>query len=138
MTGRCGWWWPIEDPGVANWLDTAGHSEGPIILRCVRTDTAPVPTTRLVSFDRLAEELPSGHPTGLTERAGRGHRHSPEGRKQAVRPMSLDVDRIEQDARIRTGPGDPGGDRDRKGLEQPANSTDLGDGPTDARFDVRR
>jgi hypothetical protein len=49
-----------HDPGVANWLDTAGHSEGPIILRCVRTDTAPVPTTRVVPFDRLAEELPSG------------------------------------------------------------------------------
>ena len=32
-----------HDPGVANWLDTAGHSEGPIILRCVRTETAPVP-----------------------------------------------------------------------------------------------
>ena len=37
-----------EDPGVANWLDTAGHSEGPIILRCVRTESAPVPTTRVV------------------------------------------------------------------------------------------
>ena len=49
-----------QDPGVANWLDTAGHSEGPIILRCVRTDTAPVPTTRLVPFDRLDEELPTG------------------------------------------------------------------------------
>ncbi|HWD50751.1 MAG TPA: DUF1214 domain-containing protein [Acidimicrobiales bacterium] len=49
-----------RDPGVANWLDTAGHSEGPIILRCVRTDTAPVPATRLVPFDRLAEELPPG------------------------------------------------------------------------------
>ena len=49
-----------QDPGVANWLDTAGHSEGPIILRCVRTDTAPVPTTRLVPFDGLAEALPPG------------------------------------------------------------------------------
>jgi hypothetical protein len=49
-----------EDPGVANWLDTAGHSEGPIILRCVRTETAPVPTTTVVPFDRLADELPSG------------------------------------------------------------------------------
>ena len=39
-----------EDPGVANWLDTAGHSEGPVILRCVRTETAPVPTTRVVPF----------------------------------------------------------------------------------------
>jgi hypothetical protein len=49
-----------EDPGVANWLDTAGHSEGPIILRCVRTETAPVPTTKVVPFDRLAEALPPG------------------------------------------------------------------------------
>ncbi len=27
-----------EDPGIANWLDTAGHSAGPVILRCVRTE----------------------------------------------------------------------------------------------------
>ncbi len=47
-----------QDPGFANWLDTAGHSEGPIILRCVRTETAPVPITKVVSFDRLAEEQP--------------------------------------------------------------------------------
>jgi hypothetical protein len=49
-----------HDPGVANWLDTAGHGEGPIILRCVRTDTAPVPTTKVVPFDRLDDELPPG------------------------------------------------------------------------------
>jgi hypothetical protein len=49
-----------RDPGVANWLDTAGHSEGPIILRCVRTESAPVPTTRLVPFDQLDDALPPG------------------------------------------------------------------------------
>jgi hypothetical protein len=49
-----------EDPGVANWLDTAGHSEGPIILRCVRTETAPVPTTRVVPFADVAATLPAG------------------------------------------------------------------------------
>ena len=48
-----------EDPGVANWLDTARHGEGPIILRCVRTETAPVPTTRVVRFDDVASSLPS-------------------------------------------------------------------------------
>ncbi|MBW0018523.1 MAG: hypothetical protein JO236_13400 [Mycobacterium sp.] len=48
-----------EDPGVANWLDTAGHSNGPIILRCVRTQTAPTPSTRLVPFDEIDAELPS-------------------------------------------------------------------------------
>ena len=47
------------DPGVANWLDTAGHSNGPIILRCVRTKTAPTPTTRIVPFEQVAAELPS-------------------------------------------------------------------------------
>ncbi len=46
------------DPGVANWLDTAGHSNGPIILRCVRTKTAPTPTTRVVPFDDIHAELP--------------------------------------------------------------------------------
>jgi hypothetical protein len=59
-----------HDPGVSNWLDTAGHSEGPIILRCVRTDTAPVPVTKVVAFDRLVEELPPGtHQVSPGERA---------------------------------------------------------------------
>jgi hypothetical protein len=49
-----------QDPGVANWLDTAGHSEGAIILRCVRTETAPVPTVEVVPFDQLAKRLPTG------------------------------------------------------------------------------
>jgi hypothetical protein len=48
-----------HDPGVANWLDTAGHSEGPVILRCVRTENAPVPQTRVVKFDEVAAALPS-------------------------------------------------------------------------------
>jgi hypothetical protein len=49
-----------EDPGVANWLDTAGHSAGPVILRCVRTESAPVPDTRVVRFDDIARSLPVG------------------------------------------------------------------------------
>jgi hypothetical protein len=49
-----------EDPGVANWLDTAGHSAGPIILRCVRTESAPVPATRLVQFSEIGSSLPTG------------------------------------------------------------------------------
>jgi hypothetical protein len=47
------------DPGVANWLDTAGHSNGPLILRCVRTKSVPTPTTRVVRFDDVHAELPS-------------------------------------------------------------------------------
>lgn len=48
-----------QDPGAANWLDTAGHSNGPIILRCVRTATAPVPTTRVVPATNVLSDLPS-------------------------------------------------------------------------------
>lgn len=48
-----------RDPGVANWLDTAGHSNGAMILRCVRTATAPIPTARLVAFDDVASALPA-------------------------------------------------------------------------------
>ncbi|MCV7088553.1 DUF1214 domain-containing protein [Mycobacterium interjectum] len=48
-----------QDPGVANWLDTAGHSNGPIILRCVRTKTAPTPMTRVVPVGDIRAELPS-------------------------------------------------------------------------------
>jgi hypothetical protein len=48
-----------RDPGVANWLDTAGHSNGAIILRCVRTMTAPTPNARVVSFDDIASALPA-------------------------------------------------------------------------------
>jgi hypothetical protein len=49
-----------EDPGIANWLDAAGHSAGPVILRCVRTETAPVPTTRVIPFSDLSASLPAG------------------------------------------------------------------------------
>jgi hypothetical protein len=48
-----------RDPGIANWLDAAGHSNGSMILRCVRTETAPVPTARVVAFDDVMSELPA-------------------------------------------------------------------------------
>jgi hypothetical protein len=56
-----------EDPGIANWLDTAGHSNGPIILRCVRTTTAPTPTARVVPFGDIRAELPSDTATVTAE-----------------------------------------------------------------------
>ncbi|MFN8225336.1 MAG: DUF1214 domain-containing protein [Mycobacterium sp.] len=48
------------DPGVANWLDTAGHSNGAMLLRCVRTDSAPVPDVRIVPLETVTAELPAG------------------------------------------------------------------------------
>jgi hypothetical protein len=47
-----------RDPGVANWLDTAGHSNGAMILRCVRTETAPIPNARMVEFADVVSALP--------------------------------------------------------------------------------
>jgi hypothetical protein len=47
------------DPGVANWLDTAGHSNGAMLLRCVRTENAPVPNTRVVKVDDVLSALPA-------------------------------------------------------------------------------
>jgi len=49
-----------RDPGVANWLDAAGHSNGAMILRCVRTETAPTPMTRVVKFADVDAALPAG------------------------------------------------------------------------------
>ncbi len=68
------------DPGVANWLDTAGHSNGAMLLRCVRTETAPVPDTRVVKVGDVLSALPS-HTTMTTpeERA-----HVIEARRRAV------------------------------------------------------
>ena len=69
-----------DDPGVANWLDTAGHSNGAMLLRCVRTETAPMPSTRVVSIDEVASALPSDtRMTTPDERA-----HVLEGRRRAV------------------------------------------------------
>lgn len=51
-----------RDPGVANWLDPAGHAGGPMIMRYVRAGRAPIPSTRLVRLDALDVELPSKTP----------------------------------------------------------------------------
>lgn len=48
------------DPGIANWLDTAGHRRGPAIVRYVRAADAPVPATKVVRFDEIDGALPPG------------------------------------------------------------------------------
>ena len=47
------------DPGVPNWLDSAGFSNGAILLRCVRTESAPTPVTRLVADADVLTTLPA-------------------------------------------------------------------------------
>ena len=53
-----------RDPGVANWLDTAGHSNGAMLLRCVRTESAPVPARASSSSTTSTRALPAD--TALT------------------------------------------------------------------------
>jgi hypothetical protein len=69
-----------RDPGIANWLDTAGFSNGAMILRCVATSTAPTPSVRVVAFDEIDSALPAG-----TARTTRDQRASVlQGRRRAV------------------------------------------------------
>ena len=39
-----------RDPGVPNFIDTAGHKSGTMLFRWVRADSHPVPQTRIVSL----------------------------------------------------------------------------------------
>jgi hypothetical protein len=51
-----------EDPGVANWLDPAGHTEGTIAVRFLLSKEAPQPKLTLVQIAELAAALPAGTP----------------------------------------------------------------------------
>lgn len=48
-----------QDPGVPNWLDASGHTQGLIAARYNWSETVPIPTLRTVPFASLAEALPS-------------------------------------------------------------------------------
>ncbi len=52
----------LEDPGVPNWLDPAGHPEGYIMYRYQRAKSAPVPQAKLVSLADLSKFLPADTP----------------------------------------------------------------------------
>jgi hypothetical protein len=41
------------DPGVANWMDTAGHEHGTMCVRWVRADAHPEPKCRVVKVADL-------------------------------------------------------------------------------------
>jgi hypothetical protein len=48
----------LRDPGVANWLDPAGHAEGSMIYRWNKADGAPIPAARVVPFGEVRAALP--------------------------------------------------------------------------------
>ncbi len=47
-----------RDPGVANWLDTAGEPEGVVQYRWIWSRDNPHPESRIVPFDRIRAGLP--------------------------------------------------------------------------------
>lgn len=51
-----------QDPGVPNWLDPAGHSEGAILFRLQKAKTIVNPALKLVPFADLTEHLPKDTP----------------------------------------------------------------------------
>ncbi|MCB2076725.1 MAG: hypothetical protein KDE55_03395 [Novosphingobium sp.] len=56
-----------KDPGVPNWLDTAGYRTGSIQGRWANCDTQPIPTVRKVPFADIRKHLPSDTPTVTKE-----------------------------------------------------------------------
>lgn len=42
-----------RDPGLPNWIDTAGHRRGALMLRYANAKEQPMPTCRVVSLDEL-------------------------------------------------------------------------------------
>ncbi|MGE0386994.1 MAG: DUF1214 domain-containing protein [Gammaproteobacteria bacterium] len=52
----------LDDPGVPNWLDPAGHRHGGIMGRWNRASSAPVPSMRKVPLARLRDHLPPDTP----------------------------------------------------------------------------
>lgn len=52
----------LEDPGVPNWLDPAGYTEGGIYGRWFDCDSAPVPVIHRVKLAQLRDHLPPDTP----------------------------------------------------------------------------
>lgn len=48
-----------KDPGVKNWLDTAGYDTGVVQGRWMEASSTPMPTGRLVKVDEVVNLLPS-------------------------------------------------------------------------------
>ncbi len=51
-----------EDPGVPNWLDPAGHTQGTIMGRYLLTEAVPEVVLRVVDHAELRSALPDGTP----------------------------------------------------------------------------
>jgi hypothetical protein len=52
----------LQDPGVPNWLDPAGFTEGTIYGRWYDCDSHPTPTLKRVKFSDIRKHLPADTP----------------------------------------------------------------------------
>ena len=53
----------LKDPGVPNWLDTAGFKQGTIYGRWYDCDSHPMPNLTRVKFSEIRDHLPADTPT---------------------------------------------------------------------------
>jgi hypothetical protein len=60
-----------KDPGVPNWLDTAGYPSGAVQGRWTDCDSQPVPTVRKVAVSQVRRLLPPDTPTVTREQRER-------------------------------------------------------------------
>lgn len=56
-----------KDPGVPNWLDTAGYNSGAIQGRWTECSANPIPTVQKVAFADVRKNLPSDTPVVTSE-----------------------------------------------------------------------
>lgn len=64
-----------EDPGVPNWLDTAGYSKGVIQVRWNECSSQPCPDAKLVKLTELRNHLPTDTPVVSAEERDAALRH---------------------------------------------------------------
>ena len=57
----------LDDPGVPNWLDPGGNSEGAIMLRWTEASSGPQPSLRLIDLADLRKVLPADTPFASPE-----------------------------------------------------------------------
>lgn len=57
----------LEDPGVPNWMDTAGFTEGTLWGRWYDCSSQPKPTIKRVPFDKIRDYLPDDTPVVTPE-----------------------------------------------------------------------
>jgi len=57
----------LSDPGVPNWLDPLGCTEGYVQGRWLRSETAPLPVLTKVPLATLREHLPADTPVVTAE-----------------------------------------------------------------------